>query len=95
MMEEFSISFALHQFLILVLMVSAPVVLAAFLVGILVGIAQAVTQVQDQSIAYGIKIAVVMMILVAFGGWMAQELLALFASGFDLIPEIGRGSLNQ
>lgn len=94
-MEDFTITFALQRFLILVLMVSAPVVVAAFLVGIFVGIAQAVTQVQDQSIAYGIKIAVVIVILIVFGGWMAQELLAVFEKGFDLIPEIGRGNLNQ
>ncbi|MEM4989115.1 flagellar biosynthetic protein FliQ [Collimonas sp. H4R21] len=94
-MIDFSLSFALHRFLILVLMVSAPVVIAAFLVGILVGIAQAVTQVQDQSIAYGIKIAVVIVILIAFGSWMAQEVLAVFDNGFDLIPEVGRGSLPR
>jgi type III secretory pathway component EscS len=94
-MEPFTITFALHRFLILILMVSAPVVMAAFLVGILVGIAQAVTQVQDQSIAYGIKIAVVIVILIVFGGWMTQELMDVFERGFDLIVEIGRGNADQ
>ncbi|EDT40723.1 EscS/YscS/HrcS family type III secretion system export apparatus protein [Burkholderia ambifaria] len=88
-MEAFSLDYAVNQVLTSIVMVSGPVVLAALVVGILVGIAQAVTQVQDQSIGYGIKIAVVLFILVIFGKWMAVEMLAAFERSFDWIPEIG------
>ncbi|KVD55016.1 export protein FliQ family 3 [Burkholderia ubonensis] len=93
-MEAFSFSYAVSQVLTSIVMVSGPVVLAALVVGVLVGIAQAVTQVQDQSIGYGIKIAVVLLILAIFGKWMAVEMLAAFERSFDWIPEIGPGGAS-
>ncbi|MGU8077171.1 EscS/YscS/HrcS family type III secretion system export apparatus protein [Burkholderia pyrrocinia] len=91
-METFSLGYAVQRMMASVVLVSGPVVLAALVVGILVGIAQAVTQVQDQSIGYGIKIAVVLLVLVIFGGWMAADMLAAFERGFDWIPDIARGN---
>lgn len=84
-----TLAYDLQRFLLTVLMVSGPVVVAAFLVGILVGIAQAVTQVQDQSIAYGVKIVVVIVILMLLGDWMAQQVLILFDRAFEWIIVIG------
>ncbi|HDR9511857.1 export protein FliQ family 3 [Burkholderia cepacia] len=91
-MEAFSLGYAVHQMMVSVILVSGPVVLAALLLGILVGIAQAVTQIQDQSIGYGIKIAVVMLILAILGKWMAADMLAAFERGFDWIPDIVSGN---
>ncbi|MET3633170.1 flagellar biosynthetic protein FliQ [Burkholderia sp. 572] len=90
-MEAFSLGYAVNQILVSIVMVSGPVVMAALVVGILVGIAQAVTQVQDQSIGYGIKITVVLFILAIFGKWMVVEMIAAFDRGFDWIQEIGPG----
>ncbi|KVD76195.1 export protein FliQ family 3 [Burkholderia ubonensis] len=89
-MEAFSLGYAVHQMMTSVVMVSGPVVLAALVVGIIVGIAQAVTQVQDQSIGYGIKIAVVLFILAIFGNWMVADMLVAFERGFDWIPDIAQ-----
>ncbi|AGK51019.1 MULTISPECIES: flagellar biosynthetic protein FliQ [Burkholderia] len=91
-MDTFSLGHAVEQVMASVVIVSGPVVLAALVVGVLVGIAQAVTQVQDQSIGYGVKIAVVLFILALFGKWMAVEMLAAFERGFEWIPQIGSGS---
>ncbi|KVV39188.1 export protein FliQ family 3 [Burkholderia territorii] len=91
-MEAFSLGHAVNQVMVSVVMVSGPVVLAALAVGIVVGIAQAVTQVQDQSIGYGVKIAVVLFILAIFGKWMVIEMLAAFDRGFDWIPEMSQGN---
>ena len=49
-----------YQGLLLVLLLSLPAVIASTIVGLLVGLFQAVTQVQDPSIGYGIKLVAVM-----------------------------------
>jgi type III secretion protein S len=53
----------------LVLMVSLPAVLTAAVVGLLVGIAQAVTQLQDQCVPFAIKLIAVAAVIAMTAGW--------------------------
>lgn len=62
--------------LMIALLLSLPAAVTAALVGLLVGIAQAVTSIQDQSLAQSVKIIAVMVVLLLTGGWMSSELMA-------------------
>lgn len=94
-MDTESITFIIQQAVVTISMVSAPVVGVAVLVGLLVGIAQAVTQIQDQSIGYGVKILVVIVVLVVLGRWMGGEMLDAFERAFEQIPSLGRASVRE
>lgn len=59
----------------LVLMLSAAPVLVATLVGLLVGLFQTVTQLQEQTLPFGVKMLAVVLTVLALMGWYAQTLL--------------------
>lgn len=56
------------------LRIATPMLLLGMLVGILVAIFQAVTQIHEQSLAFIIKLIVVILILLLAGGWMLETL---------------------
>ncbi len=58
----------------LVLLVSAPVLIASLAIGAAVGLVQAATQVQDQTLAFVPKLIIVAITLVIFGGFMGEEI---------------------
>ena len=66
----------------------APILLLCMLVGVVVAILQAVTQVHEQSISLIIKLIVVVMVLALGGGWMLESLQEYTRSIFDLITQV-------
>lgn len=62
-----------------VVMLSAPILLGSLIVGLLVSIFQASTQIQEQTLTFIPKIAAVVVILIFFGPWM-MNLLVSYAS---------------
>ena len=56
------------------LKLGAPLLLLSMLVGILVAIFQAVTQIHEKSLSFILKMIVVVLILLAAGGWMLETL---------------------
>ena len=63
--------------LFLVLMLSMPAVLTAASIGLVVGILQAVTQVQEQTLAAAPKIVLVFLVII-FGGELMLTMLSTF-----------------
>lgn len=57
------------------LKIGAPLLILSMLVGVLVAIFQAVTQIHEQTIAFALKLAVVIIICLVFGGKMMDMLL--------------------
>jgi flagellar biosynthetic protein FliQ len=74
--------------LYLVLYVSAPVLAAAFVVGLTVSLLSAATQVHEQSLAFVPKLVAVALVLVAAGGWMAAELVGFTDRLYRAIPAL-------
>jgi len=64
------------QMLLTALYVTAPVLLPVMVVGLVISIAQVVTQVQEISLTFVPKIITVFIALVVFGPWMLRKLLA-------------------
>ncbi len=61
-------------------LVAAPVLGIALVVGVLVSILQVVTQVQEMSLTFVPKLGAVVLVLVVLGPWMIKRI-AAFASG--------------
>nr|AJG42149.1 putative PscS [Pseudomonas sp. N-Hemo5] len=62
------------QSLWLVLVLSLPTVLMAALVGTLVSLVQALTQVQEQTLGFVVKLVAVVVTLFVTADWMGSEL---------------------
>ncbi len=72
--------------LYLVLWVSAPALVAALVIGLLVAVLSAATQVQEQSLTFVPKLVGVALVLVFAGSWMAGELVAFTDQLWTSIP---------
>jgi flagellar biosynthetic protein FliQ len=76
--------------LYLVLLVSAPALVASLVVGLGVGLLQAVTQVQEQTLSFVPKLVAVAVVLVLSGGWMSAELVRFTSELWSSIPALVR-----
>ncbi|MBM6723423.1 MULTISPECIES: flagellar biosynthetic protein FliQ [Oscillospiraceae] len=56
------------------LKIAGPLLVLSMLVGILVAIFQAVTQIHEQSLSFILKLIVVVLVLLVGGGWMLENL---------------------
>ncbi|MCW4462514.1 flagellar biosynthesis protein FliQ [Sphingomonas sp. BT-65] len=69
---------------------SAPILIPALLAGLILGMVQAATSIQEQTLTFVPKLAIVGVSLVIFGG-MIMTLLGDFTIGiFERIPELVR-----
>jgi len=62
-----------REALLLVLLVSAPAMLASVLVGFVVSVFQATTQIQEQTLSYVPKLVAVFLSLAILGPWMLAQ----------------------
>ena len=53
---------------------AGPMLLLSMIIGVLVAIFQAVTQIHEQSIGFALKLIVVITVLLLAGGWMLDTL---------------------
>ena len=79
-----------QQGLWLAITISAPPLLVATLFGVLISLVQAVTQVQDQTLPYVVKLMSVAITVALLGRWFGGELMQLCDAAFALIPNVGR-----
>ncbi len=73
-MESTAINYAVKA-LYLVLMLSMPPIVIASVVGILLSLIQAITQLQEQTLSFGVKLIAVVLTLFLMGGWLGGEIL--------------------
>lgn len=82
MSSEFVISMA-EKAVYVTLMISGPLLAIALLVGLIVSIFQATTQIQEQTLAFIPKIVAVLLALVFFGPWMLSTILSFTTELFS------------
>ena len=68
-----------------VIKLCAPMLLLSMLVGVLLAIFQAVTQIHEQTLSFIFKLTVVVLVLLIGGGWMMETLLDYARSLFALM----------
>ena len=64
---------------------TAPMLLLSMIIGVVVAIFQAVTQIHEQSIGFALKLIVVVTVLLLGGGWMLDTLKDYTYQVFQLI----------
>ena len=74
----------------LTLQISMPVLGVSLVVGLLVSIFQAVTQLQEPTLTFIPKILAVVVVIVVAGPWMLNTMLAFTIELWGGIPAIGR-----
>jgi flagellar biosynthetic protein FliQ len=70
------------------LMLSAPMLLGALFIGVLVSLFQAVTQINEQTLSFIPKILVIVGALVFFSPWMLDTMTEYTRETFLRIPEM-------
>ncbi len=68
----------------LILTLAAPLLLVSVLVGLLVAIFQAATQIHEQTLTFVPKIIAIAFLLLATGSWMIHKLMEFFQGIMDL-----------
>jgi type III secretion protein S len=71
---NYDIIYLAKQALILSLLLSLPVVAIASVVGLLFSMFQALTQIQDQTLSFAIKLVFIMLVLYFSIDWMSSKL---------------------
>lgn len=70
------------------LVVSAPMLLAALVIGLVISIFQAATQLNESTLQFVPKLVVMFLILLLAGPWMLQYLMDYIQRLFQSIPQI-------
>jgi flagellar biosynthesis protein FliQ len=74
------------QAMSLALKIAGPLLLVALVVGLLISVFQAVTQIQEQSLSLIPKIAAVGVVIVLLGPWMLGQLVSYTSALYTSIP---------
>ena len=80
---------AVREGLILVLLVSAPPLLASLVVGFVVSILQAATQIQDPTLTFVPKLVAVFLVLLAVGPLLGVQVVRFTQALLLAIPTVG------
>lgn len=70
------------------LLISAPMLLAALVVGLIVSIFQAATQLNEATLQFVPKLVVMFVVLLLTGPWMIQYLMDYIQRLFESIPQL-------
>jgi type III secretion protein S len=74
--------------LLLTLILSMPPILVATLVGLIVSLLQAITQIQEQTLSTAVKLISVTLVLLGLSGWLGGELYRYTLRIFTLLGSI-------
>ena len=87
-MSEITIMSVVTKVVMTGTMIAGPVLIASLLVGLIISIFQAVTQIQEQTLTFVPKLIVVVSIVVFGGPWMMNKLLVLTTELIGMIANI-------
>ncbi len=76
--------------LFLILALSLPPIIVASVAGLLVSFLQAVTQIQEQTLSFGVKLVTVMFTIIFIASWIGGEIYNYSANIFNSFPHIVR-----
>jgi flagellar biosynthetic protein FliQ len=77
-----------HRMFIMTAMIAAPMLLVALLVGVVIGMLQAATQINEATLSFIPKILLVTLTLFAAGPWMLRMLVDFTRDLFNSIPSV-------
>jgi type III secretion protein S len=71
-----------YQALLLILLLSGPPILISTILGLIVAIFQAATQIQEQTLSFMVKLLAVIITLFVMGGWLAAQIMQFTSNIF-------------
>ncbi|SEK22343.1 type III secretion protein S [Kosakonia sacchari] len=83
------IIYMFKQAMLMVVMLSAPPLAVAVIVGVIVSLLQTVMQLQDQTLPFAIKLVAVGATLALSGRWIGVQLIDLTQSAFTMMSAAG------
>jgi flagellar biosynthetic protein FliQ len=81
----------IRRAVMMTLLVSAPLLVSALLVGLLVTLIQAVTQLQEQTLTFLPKLATMALVFVLVLPWMLRELVEFVLLALRSLPTVTAG----
>lgn len=81
-----NLTFITQEALYLVLIASAPPILMSLIVGFMVSVFQATTQIQEQTLTFAPKVIMVFGTLAIMGSWIGHQLVRFTFNLFDRFP---------
>jgi flagellar biosynthetic protein FliQ len=84
------VSALLRQGILEVLLLAAPLLFSALVVGLVVAILQATTSIQEQTLTFVPKVLAILLVLAFLGGWMFGSLREYTEELFRRIPDMAR-----
>ena len=76
-----------YQSLLLILLLSAPPILISTMLGLMVAIFQAATQIQEQTLSFMVKLFAVIAVLFFMGGWLSSQIMSFTNNIFTNFPK--------
>ncbi|MCQ2404015.1 MAG: type III secretion system export apparatus subunit SctS [Lentisphaeria bacterium] len=76
--------------LILILRISLLPIIVATVIGILVSLLQALTQIQEQTLGFAVKLIAISVTIMAVSSWMGGQLLLYTQDIFNNVAVVGR-----
>ncbi len=89
-MNEATISTLASQAFLTAFKVSAPVLLAALAVGVIVSILQAATQIQEMTLTFVPKMLAIAAVLLLAGPWMMRTMTGFARQLFSMLPTLAK-----
>lgn len=87
-MSEGLVLSVLKEGLTTALVVSAPILIAVTLVGLLISIFQATTQIQEQTLTFVPKLLIAAVVGLLLGNWMLRAMVTFTSKIFEIIGNI-------
>lgn len=78
-----------REAMFLVVQLSAPMIIAAVIFGVLISLVQTLLQLQEQTLPFSIKLVAVGSALALSGRWIGLEITQLFTLCYEQIPYTG------
>ncbi len=89
-MDQEFVIYIVNRTIYIALIISTPMLAAGLLIGLLISIFQAVTQINEMTLTFIPKIIVTALVMVVFLPWMVTTLLDFTNYLFGLFSEISR-----
>jgi len=79
----------LSEGFVLILTVGGPLFAALFVGGLVIGVLQAATQINDPAVGFLPRLLITLLTLALIGGWMVQRLSGFVASAMQRMAGVG------
>lgn len=76
-----------QKMIMLIMLISAPILLSAIVVGLAISIIQSVTQIQEQTLTFVPKIFAALLVLAVAAPWMVDVFISNTTEMFEYIKE--------